>query len=107
MKHEKNVCGRPKKSSGASNNAASVDSSNNDTNNVSERTTLSAANETQGAHTIKPKCRKCSEICQSFKHLYALRVEKHVQTDARNNSTMQSNPWVKNNELPPWETEKK
>ena len=31
-----------------------VDSINNDTNNVSERTTLSAAIETHGAHTIKP-----------------------------------------------------
>ena len=75
MQHEEHVCNRPKKSTGSS-NAASVNSVSNNTNTVSEQKMLPVTG-TEGAHTIRPKCRRCREICESFKHVLEISLENH------------------------------
>ena len=84
MQHEKKICGKQSDKKTKSNNVTQ------DNSNASTKINSNGGNESHSQNK-KPKCHQCGETCNSFKHLYDHRLEKHVQTNQLTR-TLQNDP---------------
>ena len=104
MFHEKNVCGKTSTPKNKQTVQATENKNANDFNKDNADVSIENKVLTPKKPPIKPKCRTCNTICDSFKDLYAHRIEKHVKTNQVNNS-LQNDPWTENNLVPPWDVD--